>query len=109
MEVLDVSSYGDYAAQTMLEDFNLEEFYKAMKERLKESESNVVRFWPSQGNIKIKEEFDKDDDWYIRVELKYFDNVDEDFVDYIRENHQDIDMVKHSDFFIVKKDGEKDN
>jgi len=77
--------YGDdYSALGFEEKYDIQEVYESMV---------------SEGvNKKILE----DDEYYIEVEVKEFDEVDPKFIDWIQHDFCDYDDLKHSNIYQVR-------
>lgn len=73
----------DHSAMVFSREYNTQDFYEQM---VKDG---------------VTEKVVDEDDFYAEIEIKEFRSVDEEFIEFIRDNFIDYDYSKDSDFFEV--------
>lgn len=73
----------DYSALSFQQEFDMQKFYEEMKKEEKTEETIST------------------DEVYAEVEIKEFTQIDDNFINFIRNHIMDYDSSKHTDFFEV--------
>lgn len=98
MKLLDVSGVYSYGAMEFEKIYNKDDFLDLWeKANNKEDKKLIIKKTLDEGTInehKIE----------LHIEAHSFNEVDEDFIKYIRDEIQDYDQAKHHNFYIIKEE-----
>jgi len=95
MKLIDVGGPGDYVAKEFEKVYDEDDYLGLWEKALKNEDNKLV----------LKETVDTFGGEYeleIHIKAYVFGRVDEEFVNYIREEVQDYDISKHMNFYIVE-------